>query len=85
MTVNVWPAIEAVPVREPPLVTSTFSTTVPLPVPLAPESTAIQGAWLVALQLHDAAAVTDTLTLPPAAVTVWLTGDAGRSMPAHPG
>ena len=73
--VTVCPAIEAVPLLEPPLVGSTLRTTVPLPVPLAPDATAIQAASLVAVQPHAGPVVTDTLTLPPVAATVWLSGD----------
>ena len=59
-TVNVHPPIVTVPLRAVPEFAATFSLTVPLPLPLAPEAMVIQVAWLVAFQEHDDPAVTVT-------------------------
>ena len=53
VTVIVWPATMSVPVRVPPEVfAATTNTTDPMPVPLAPDCTVIQLAWLVAVHEH---------------------------------
>jgi hypothetical protein len=71
VTVKVWPAIVRVPVR---VAVSGFAatekSTVPLPVPLAPDVTVShEGELLTAVQLQvEAEALTPTLPVPPAAV-----------------
>ena len=56
LTVNVWPAIVAVPVRaaEDPFA-ATLISTVPSPAPLAPAVIVSHGAWLVAVHCAPAA------------------------------
>lgn len=62
MTVNVWPAIVRVPVREAdPVFAPTLYVTVPLPVPLAPAVTDSQPVLVVAVQVQPALAVTVTV------------------------
>jgi hypothetical protein len=61
---------------------ATLSLTVPLPVPLAPDATVIQLTELAALQAHPDAAVTLTVTSPPAATTFWLWGAMVLEQPA---
>jgi hypothetical protein len=68
-TVNVWPAIDAVPVRGGPLLGWTSTCTAPPPVPLAPDEMVSQVAWLVAVQPQPPAVLTTTDTDPPAAAT----------------
>jgi hypothetical protein len=75
VTVNGWPPMLTVPVREVRAVFAlTVSDTVPLPVPLAPELTMIQAAVLAAVQRHPVFAVTPTLAVPPAAAVLVLVG-----------
>ena len=65
-TVNVWPAMVNVPVRElEPVLAATEKVTVPLPVPLAPDVIVIQVALLVAVQGQPLLAATLELPLPP--------------------
>ena len=67
-TVKVCPAIVAVPVRVVVAVfAATVRPTVPLPLPLAPLATVIQGAALDAVQLQLVPLVTETLADCPAA------------------
>ena len=71
LTVNVCPAIVAVPVRA--LVTvfaATESATVPLPLPLAPLVIVSHEALLVAVQEQPARLVTATLFASPAATAL---------------
>ncbi len=70
VTVKVCPAIVTVPVRAGPAFGSTFSATVPGPVPVAPPVTVIHGAFDAAVQAQDGSDVeTDTDAGPPAAGT----------------
>ena len=75
VTVKVWPAIVAVPVR---CVVAGLAAmvmlTVPLPVPLAPAVTVIQAAPLAAVHAQVEAEVTLTLVDSPAAIEVLLAG-----------
>jgi hypothetical protein len=74
-TVNVWPAIVSVPVRDPPERGSTMNSTVPLPLPEAPEEIVIHDTLLDAVHAHDAPAVTPTEPDPPAAENVCDVGE----------
>jgi len=66
VTVNVWPAIVSVPVRELVSVLAvTENAVVPLPVPLAPAVIVIQVALLVAVQAQPLLVATLELPLPP--------------------
>jgi hypothetical protein len=58
LTVTVWFATVNVPLRAPPVFAATLIATVPLPVPLAPEVIDNQEAFVVAVHVHPAAAVT---------------------------
>ena len=69
LTVNVWPAIVSVPVRDGPVFAATVKPTGPLPVPDAPEVTTIHDAFEVAVHVQLAAAVTIADPVPPAAPT----------------
>ena len=74
------PAIVTVAVRCAPLLAATVRVTVPVPVPLAPALTRIQGAPLAALQTQVSPVVTVVLVVSPEA------GDdlaAGPSVNAH--
>jgi hypothetical protein len=69
VTVNVAPAIVSVPVRiDATVFAATSNVTVPLPDPVAPAVTVIQGALLVALHAQPVAAVTVLLPLAAPAV-----------------
>jgi hypothetical protein len=73
--VNVWPAIDTVPLRAAPVFCATLIVVVPFPVPDAPDAIAIHGAFEVALHAHvDADAVTDADADPPGSPTAWLVG-----------
>jgi hypothetical protein len=61
----VWPATVNVPDRVPPLNANTIKTTVPLPVPLAPEMISIHPSFLVAVHEHPLPVVTSTEPVPP--------------------
>jgi hypothetical protein len=75
VTVKLWPAMLALPVREAvPVLAAMLMNTVPLPVPLAPLVIAIHGVLLAALHTHPVAAVTLTLVLCPLAVALVLAG-----------
>jgi hypothetical protein len=75
VTVRVWPAIVAVPVRlVVAVLATTVTATVPFPPPLA-GLTVIQLAPLAAVQLHPAAAVTPTDEVPPAAAGETVVGE----------
>ena len=80
---NVAPAIVIEPVRSlAELFAPTLNDTGPLPVPEAPPVTVIHGALLTAVQLHQSAAVTVLLPLPPAEVKDWVVGEiAGEHGP----
>jgi hypothetical protein len=52
-----------------PLNEDTTKTTVPLPVPLAPETMSIHPAFLVAVHEHPLPVVTSTECVPPMAGT----------------
>ena len=71
LTVNVCPATVIVPLRAAAVVFGAMlNATVPLPVPLPPLVTEIQGALLAAVQAHvPPDAVTAIDPLPPPAVT----------------
>jgi len=60
--VNVCPAIVAVPLRTPPKFAAIVNTTLPLPVPLAPDFTVMNDELLTAVHVHVAALV-PTLTV----------------------
>jgi hypothetical protein len=77
-TVNVWPAMVSVPVRE--LVfgfAAALNATVPVPVPLAPLVTVSQAVSLLTpVHAHPASVVTVVDPVPPAATTDWLPGSS---------
>lgn len=76
VTVNVDPAIVSVPVRlVVPALAATAKVTVPAPTPAAPVLTVIQEALLTAVHVQPVPALTVVLPLPPAAASVWLTGE----------
>jgi hypothetical protein len=61
VSVNVWPAMVRVPVRDVVLVlAATLYPTVPLALPLAPEVIVIQLALLTAVHVHPVPALTAT-------------------------
>ncbi len=69
VTVNVVPAIVMVPVRvEATVFAATLKPTVPLPEPVAPLVTVIQGALLPAVHAQPVATVTLLVPVPPDAV-----------------
>ena len=64
-TLTVFPATVSVPVRARLVFAGTLNLTLPLPVPLAPDTIEIQAALLVAVQLQpDADTVMDELVTP---------------------
>jgi hypothetical protein len=73
VTVNVWPAIVAVPVRAAPVLAATFSVTALPPVP-EPLTMVIQAALLADAQPQDAPVETVTVEVPPADGIVALAG-----------
>ena len=74
VTVKVWAAIVAVPVRAAPVFCATFSLTVPAPVPEPPDAMVIQGALAAADHAHEAPVETATVDVPPAAASASLDG-----------
>ena len=76
LTVNVWPAIVAVPVRaaDDPFA-ATLIWTAPSPAPPAPALIVSHGAWLVAVHAQPPPASTVSETGPPAAPIDWLVDD----------
>ena len=76
VTVNGWPPIVRLPVREVVLVfAAALKATEPSPDPLADEVTVIHGAPLDAVHAHPVAERTAMVPVPPALGTVWLPGD----------
>jgi hypothetical protein len=74
--VRIFPPMVMVPDLEDPFgLAETEYPTVPFPLPLLPETTAIQLALLEALQEQPLAAVTLTLPVPPAALKDLLAGE----------
>jgi hypothetical protein len=69
LTVNVWPAMVAVPVRAAPVLAATLISTEPFPVPDAPDVTVIHGTPLAAVHAHAAVVVTATVAVFAAALT----------------
>ena len=62
VTVNVWPAIVSVPVRDgDPVFAPMLYVTAPLPVPLAPAVTDSHAVFVVAVHVQPALAVTVTV------------------------
>ena len=77
VTVNVWPAMVSVPVREPaPVLAPTLYVTVPSPVPFEPAVTDSHAVFVVAVHVHPALAV--TLTLPVVATDDVKSADTGE-------
>jgi hypothetical protein len=74
LTVSVWPAMRAVPVRGDPGFAAMLSVTGAVPDPVAPEATVIHTAWEIAVHAQPAGAVTVTVWLPPAAVGAVVAG-----------
>jgi hypothetical protein len=80
VTVNGWPAIVTEPVRcDAPVLAATFTPTVPLPLPVAPELTLSQAELLVALQAQLLSVFTDTATGSPAADDVCVPGEIEKA------
>jgi hypothetical protein len=85
VTVNAKPAIVTVPVRAAPVFEATLNVTEPFPVPVAPATTVIHGASLVAVREQPAPPPMATVIAAPAAATASLErssvntqfGDAG--------
>lgn len=76
VTVNVRPAIVAVPERWAlPVLAATVMLTLPLPAPLEPALTVSHEALLVAVQVQELAAVTVAVVTSPPAAAVRLVGD----------
>jgi hypothetical protein len=69
VTVSVWPAIVAVPMRVFPGFDAAEIVTAPLPTPLPTPTTASQATLLMAVHEHDGVALMLTPKLPPAGVT----------------
>jgi hypothetical protein len=65
LTTTVWSPIFSEPLRAAPLFAATPNVTVPLPVPIVAPVSEIHDALLMADQLHDDAALTDTEPLVP--------------------
>jgi hypothetical protein len=66
--VTAWPAIVSVPERAAPVLAPTAIVTVPLALPLAPDTIEIHEALLEPLHVHPPAVVTDTeVAVDPAA------------------
>jgi hypothetical protein len=82
LTANVCPATVIVPVRAPPEFAAIWTATVPVPVPEAPAVIVIHAAFDVAVQGHEAPAVTATLVGPPAAAAL---NEAGAIAKVHVG
>ncbi len=77
VTVNGWPAMVIVPVREPPPdIGATLNPTDPLPLPVAPAVIESQSALLEAVHAQPAPAVTVTVEAPPADGKLWLDADS---------
>ena len=75
MTVTVWPATVNVPVRAVPVVlAATLNVTEPIPDPLAPAVTVIQGVVVVAVQEQAVPAMTLSVRLLAVPSTVKLSG-----------
>jgi hypothetical protein len=81
LTVNVWPPIVIVPVRESPVLAATLYVTVPFPVPVPPDAMVIHGALVVATQLQLALAVTPTVPL--VAADVVKSAETGEIVNVH--
>jgi len=82
VTVNVWPAIVSVPVRDnAEVLAPTLYVTVPLPAPLAPAVTDSHPVFVVAVQLQPALAV--TVTVPVVATAVVRFADVGEIENEH--
>jgi hypothetical protein len=76
VTVNVRPAIVAVPVRcDGVVLAATASDALPLPEPLAPPAIVIQLALLAAVQAHPDVVVTATVVVSPPAGDVRAVGE----------
>lgn len=82
LTVNVCPAIVTVPVRFVPEAAATLITTLPLPVPLAPDVIVMNEAVVAAVHAQPLCVVTVTVEAPPAAPTLT---DVGVSEYVHTG
>ena len=83
VTVNAWPAIVTVPVRDAvPAFAATWTDTLPLPLPEAPAVTVIHAALLTADHVHEVLAVTPTVKVPPAELADWLAGEMLKVQPA---
>jgi hypothetical protein len=70
VTVNVRPAIVAVPERAAPLFSATVTSTVPLPLSGPDDRIVSQSAWLDAVQAQPFGAVTVTVSVAPLASTL---------------
>ena len=76
VTVRICPATVRPAVREAmPVLAATEETTVPFPVPLAPEVIDIQEELFEVVHLHPVLVDTVVVTVPPPAPIDWLFGD----------
>jgi hypothetical protein len=83
VTVNTWPAIVTVPVRDAvPAFAATRTDTLPLPLPEAPAVTVIHATLLSADQVHAVLAVTPTENVPPPEPADWLVREMLKLQPA---
>jgi hypothetical protein len=73
-TVNVWPAIVAVPVRAAPVFAAIVKRTGPDPFPDAPAAIEIHEAFAADAHAHEPPLVTVTVTVVASAGTAWLAG-----------
>jgi hypothetical protein len=73
-----------VPARAAPVLAATLNVKEPDPVPVAALVIVIHGTFLLALQPHPAALVTETLPMPPAAEKLVVAED-GVTVHAAPG
>jgi hypothetical protein len=85
VTVTVCPATVSDPLRAAPVFAPTENSTVPGPVPLAPDVTLSQDVVVVAVQAQPAVVVTVTAgPAPPAAPMLAVVGATVKAHPAAP-
>ena len=77
-TVNVWPAMVTVAVRFAPAAAATFSTTVPVPVPVLPARIVMNVDEVVAVHAQAVPVVTVMLEAPPMGPTAAVVADSAK-------
>ena len=75
LIVTVLPAAVIVPLLATPVFANTFTWTVPLPLPAAPELISAQFSPLEAVQLHPVDVATEMLRMPPADEVLKVVGE----------